>query len=164
MPWKFRMTQACLVLERSLLFFLLWAVLMSCMFNAFHNHTFLFAILCIPHLTNIWRQFREIAALCMCTQFLRTYLCISKVDLFAFQRLILKNLALVFSEKVAKKLSIQVFSGTFPRLSLCCWGLSYKKRRFKRPKVWDVWDVWNVFSERVKRPKLWKDVWNVFFL
>ena len=23
-------------------------------------------------------------------------------------------------------------------------GLSYKKRRFKRPKVWDVWDVWDV--------------------
>ena len=43
-------------------------------------------------------------------------------------------------------------------------GLSYKKRHFKRPKVWDVWDVWdnwNVFSECVKRSKLWKDVWNV---
>ena len=23
-------------------------------------------------------------------------------------------------------------------------GLSYKKRRFKRPKVWDIWDVWDV--------------------
>ena len=26
------------------------------------------------------------------------------------------------------------------------WGLSYKKRRFKRPKVWDVWNVNSEFG------------------
>ena len=37
-------------------------------------------------------------------------------------------------------------------------GLSYKKRRFKRPKVWDVS---NVFSEFGTFHTLWKDISNV---
>ena len=48
-------------------------------------------------------------------------------------------------------------------------GLSYKKRRFKRPKVWDVWNVnsefgtFNIVAKRpkfIQWPKLW-DVWNI---
>ena len=43
-------------------------------------------------------------------------------------------------------------------------GLSYKKRRLKRPKVWDVWNInseFGTFHNNVKRPKLWIYVSNV---
>ena len=50
------------------------------------------------------------------------------------------------------------------------WGLSYKKVRFKLPKVLVIVRVWDVSQQcetsktlnlRFKHPKLW-DVWNVF--
>ena len=43
-------------------------------------------------------------------------------------------------------------------ITFCTRRLSYKKRRFKRPKVWDVS---NVFSEYGMFRKLWKDISNV---
>ena len=47
------------------------------------------------------------------------------------------------------------------------WGFSYKKRRFKRPKVWDVWTVNSEFERFhivAKRPKLlqWPKLWDVW--
>ena len=40
-----------------------------------------------------------------------------------------------------EKMSVCEVSNENPFYGTALRGLSYKKRRFKRPKVWDVWDV-----------------------